>query len=248
MLATLHVAVNKDAELAFRVYLKTAMNAPRICIGSLWMEDENVGFGAIRDVVDMFEDICSYASGFGIHDECGLDVDSSTSLSHVSGVGFYSLPPMLTSVIGVSFKILALILCTTSESPDMQTFVIRADKGPRCIPGTGFGLDEVTVAWIVPPLASLIALQSVRRLSTFLRWTGSSWFGVPSAVPSGCVHRAKAPGLAYIISSPSGPARFEANGTLKERLTGWPDMVVLGDMDVVLPRERFPGGCTDSSG
>lgn len=38
-------------------------------------------------------------------------------------------------------------------------------------------------------------------------------------MPSGCVHRWKAPGLAYIMSSTSGPPRLEEKGTLKERLT-----------------------------
>jgi hypothetical protein len=45
---------------------------------------------------------------------------------------------------------------------------------------------------------------------------------VPSAVASGWVHRAFAPGLAYMMSSTSGPARFEAKGTLKDRLTWVP--------------------------
>lgn len=48
--------------------------------------------------------------------------------------------------MGVSFRILALILETMSESPDMHTLVTRAVNGPRCIPGTGFGREEVTVA------------------------------------------------------------------------------------------------------
>lgn len=43
--------------------------------------------------------------------------------------------------------------------------------------------------------------------------------GVPSAVPSGKVQRAFAPGLAYMMSSTSGPGRLEAKGTLKDRLT-----------------------------
>lgn len=43
--------------------------------------------------------------------------------------------------------------------------------------------------------------------------------GVASAVPSGWVHRAFAPGLAHMMSSGSGPARFDEKGTLKDRLT-----------------------------
>jgi hypothetical protein len=43
--------------------------------------------------------------------------------------------------------------------------------------------------------------------------------GVESAVPSGWVHRAFAPGLAHMMSSGSGPARLEEKGTLKDRLT-----------------------------
>jgi hypothetical protein len=43
--------------------------------------------------------------------------------------------------------------------------------------------------------------------------------GVASAVSSGWVQRAFAPGLAHMMSSGSGPARFDEKGTLKDRLT-----------------------------
>lgn len=102
----------------------------------------------------------------------------------------------------------------------MHTFVTNAVSGPLCIPGTGFGFEDVTVACIEPPLASLIVLHNVRKFPTFLLCTGRSWFGVPSSVPSGWVHRSYAPGLAYMTSSGSGPDKFDAKGTLNERLTG----------------------------
>ncbi len=75
-----------------------------------------------------------------------------------------------TNVIGVSVKILALILCTMSESPDMQTFVTRAVRGPRCMPGTGFDLEEVTVAIMV---GSQRALEFAKRADVYDRalWT-----------------------------------------------------------------------------
>ena len=43
--------------------------------------------------------------------------------------------------------------------------------------------------------------------------------GVAGSVPSGKVHRCRASGLAWRISSGSGPERFEEKGTLKERWT-----------------------------
>ena len=42
---------------------------------------------------------------------------------------------------------------------------------------------------------------------------------MPSSVPSGCIHRWKASGLACRTSSASGPVRLEEKGILKERLT-----------------------------
>lgn len=80
----------------------------------------------------------------------------------------------------------ARILCTTSASPAMHTFVTNAVKGPLCIPGTGFGLLDVTVAYSLSPLLSLICLHKLLRFSTFRVCTGKAWFGVSSAeAPSG---------------------------------------------------------------
>lgn len=123
-----------------------------------------------------------------------------------------------TNEIGVSFKILALILYTVSLSPVMQTLVTRP-HGLRCSVETVLGSEEVTVASRRPPLLSLICRHSLRNASTLLAWTGNWCIGVPSGVPSGNVQRCNAPGLACITSSTSGPARLEEKGTLKERFT-----------------------------
>jgi len=126
---------------------------------------------------------------------------------------------MITNAIGVSFNILALILCTVSASPDTQTLVTRPLSGLRCNAGIGFGSDEVTVASTRPPLPSLSTLHSLLSCSTLLACIGSWCVGASSSVPSGKVHLRAASGLAWRISSTSGPIRFEANGTLKDRLT-----------------------------
>jgi hypothetical protein len=57
--------------------------------------------------------------------------------------------------------------------------------------------------------------------------------GVASAVPSGWVQRAFAPGLAHMMSSGSGPARFEEKGTLKDRLTCVPGAITGGALVAV---------------
>ena len=99
-------------------------------------------------------------------------------------------------MIGVSFKTLALILCTTSASPEIHTFVTSAVSGPRCIPGTGLGLLDVTVAWIRSPLPSLTCLHRLRRFSTWRVCTGNAWLGVVSSPASaGWIHFWKAPVL-----------------------------------------------------
>lgn len=175
MFAALHIAVDKDTEFVVVVDLKTAVNAGRVRIELLWLQQENVCLCTVCNVIHVFENVCPDACRFGICDENGVEVDSGTSLEQVS-LTFHrtsgSIPH--TSVMGVSFNILALILCTISASPDIQTFVTRAVSGPLCIPGTGLGLDDVTVACTAPPLASLILLHSVLKLSTFFLWTGSS--------------------------------------------------------------------------
>jgi hypothetical protein len=126
---------------------------------------------------------------------------------------------IITSAIGVSFKILARILCTISASPDIQTLVTRPFNGRRCNAGTGFGSEEVTVACIRPWLPSSKTRHNLLSCSTLPLCTGSLWIGVCSSVPSGNVHLSSAFGLACMISWPSGPARLDANGTLKDKLT-----------------------------
>ena len=144
---------------------------------------------------------------------------SRTSVPIVSCKSHGLSPQCLTNAIGVSFRIFALILCTVSASPDTQTFVTSPFRGLRCNAGIGFGAEDVTVASSLAPLASLNVRHNRRRVSTLLAWTGSLCVGISSSVPSGCVHRWKAPGLACSTSSTSGPVRFDEKGTLKERLT-----------------------------
>lgn len=65
--------------------------------------------------------------------------------------------------------------------------------------------------------------------------------GIPSSVPSGCIQRGTAPGLACSTSSTSGPVRLEAKGTLKERLT-LVSAGVSGVIGVVPFNDRLMGG------
>lgn len=121
--------------------------------------------------------------------------------------------------MGVEFRILHRIEFTISSSPDRHTLVTSARNGPRCRPGSGFDSADTTVAETRPSVCSLTSRQSARRLSTFWVCTGSLCVGVASAVPSGMVHRAFAPGLAHMMSSGSGPARLLLKGTLKLKFT-----------------------------
>ena len=133
-----------------------------------------------------------------------------------------------------------------SRSPDKQTFVIRPFNGRRCRDGSVLGSDDVTAASRCrDSLLSHISRHSFRRASTFWTWTGNLCVGVSSGVPSGCNQRSKAAGLACRISSPSGPARLEENGTLKERWTVESKGLV-GDM-AADPSGRFMEGGTGIS-
>lgn len=85
----------------------------------------------------------------------------------------------------------------------------------------------------------------MRRFSTFWAWTGSLCTGVPSAVGSGKVQRAFAPGLAYMMSSTSGPGRLEAKGTLKDRFT-WVPGGMTGGAEVAVDG-RLMGAVTGMS-
>lgn len=115
-------------------------------------------------------------------------------------------------------RIFCLILCTNSPSPETQTFVTKPGV-LLCNDGTALGSDEVTVASIRPPLLSPMLLHSLLNAFTLSACTGSRWIGVPSGVPSGKVHRWKAPGLEWRTCSTSGPGRVAEKGTLKDRLT-----------------------------
>jgi hypothetical protein len=150
-----------------------------------------------------------------------------------------------TSEMGVEFSTLARIWFTISSSPDRHTLVTRARSGPRCRPGSGFDSADVTVAWTRPSVCSLTSRHRFRRLSTFCAWTGSLCVGVASAVPSGWVQRAFAPGLAHMMSSGSGPARFDEKGTLKDRLTCVPGGITGGALVAV--EGRLIGAVTGMS-
>jgi hypothetical protein len=147
--------------------------------------------------------------------------------------------------MGVELSILQRIELTISSSPDKQTFVTRARSGPRCRPGRGLDSAETTVAWTRPSVCSLTSRHRLRRLSTFWAWTGSLWVGMGSAVGSGMVQRAFAPGLAHMMSSGSGPLRLEEKGTLKDRLT-WVPGAMTGGAEVAVAG-RLIGAVTGSS-
>lgn len=88
------------------------MNAGRVNVHGTRIQQENVGFGAVRDVVHVSQDVGTYALGIGDHDQGRVHVDGSSALSRVSGV-LYSAwvqRPEPTKVMGVSFNIFARIL------------------------------------------------------------------------------------------------------------------------------------------
>jgi hypothetical protein len=113
----------------------------------------------------------------------------------------------LTKARGVSFNIVSRLLCTSSGLPVRHTLV-------TC-PLTRFGSEDLTCASIGKG-PFVISLHSFLKLTTFVACTGSSWIGTSSGASSGCVHRRTASAVAYTMSSVFGPARSEANGTLKE--------------------------------
>jgi hypothetical protein len=147
--------------------------------------------------------------------------------------------------MGVELSTLQRIELTISSSPDRHTLVTSARKGPRWRPGSGLDSADVTVAWTRPSVCSLTSRHKLRRLSTFWAWTGSLCVGVFSAVASGWVQRAFAPGLAHMMSSGSGPARFDEKGTLKDRLTCVPGGITGGALVAV--DGRFIGAVTGIS-
>ena len=99
------------------------------------------------------------------------------------------------------------------------------------------GSEDVTTASTLPPLVSLTDLHSLRNDSMLLRCTGSLYVGLAGSVLSGKVHRCRASGVAWRISSLSGPGKLEEKGTLKERWTTASDGVI-GETGVG-PRGRF---------
>jgi hypothetical protein len=179
MLATLHISKDHETQPVLDETVYGTVNAGRVDVHRARVQQEDVGFGAVRNVVHMSQNVGAYAFGVGDHDKGRVHVDGSRALSRVSGVLCSAClqPRVPTKVMGVSFNIFARILYTRSESPERQTFVTRVFSGPRCMPGTGLGLADVTVAWIWALLASVMTLHRDRRLSTLRAWTGSSWFG-----------------------------------------------------------------------
>jgi hypothetical protein len=147
--------------------------------------------------------------------------------------------------MGVELSTLHRIEFTISSSPERHTLVTSARRGPRCRPGSGFDSADVTVACTRPSVCSLTSRHRLRRLSTFWAWTGSLCVGVASAVPSAWVQRAFAPGLAHMMSSGSGPGRFDEKGTLKDRLTCVPGGITGGALVAV--DGRLIGAVTGSS-
>lgn len=147
--------------------------------------------------------------------------------------------------MGVELSTLHRIWFTISSSPDRQTLVTSARSGPRCKPGRGLDSADTTVAATRPSVCSWTSRHMMRRFSTFWAWTGSLCTGVPSAVASGKVQRAFAPGLAYMMSSTSGPAKLDAKGTLKDRLT-WVPGGMTGGAEVAV-EGRLMGAVTGMS-
>lgn len=99
------------------------------------------------------------------------------------------------------------LLCTRSGLPVRHTLTTW--------PLTRFGSEDFTCASIGKG-PFVISLHSFLKLATLVACTGSSWMGTSSGASSGCVHRSTASAVAYTMSSVFGPARSEANGTLKE--------------------------------
>ena len=88
------------------------MDAGRVNVHGTRVQQENVGFGAVRDVVHMSQDVGTYAFGIGNHDQGRVHVDRSSALSRVSGVLYSACvgSRVPTKVMGVSFNIFARIL------------------------------------------------------------------------------------------------------------------------------------------
>jgi hypothetical protein len=77
-----------------------------------------------------------------------------------------------TSMIGVSFNILARIFRAISPSPVTQTLVTKP-FGRRCSDGTALASEVVSVASTLPPFSSVIFRHNLCNPSTLFVWTGS---------------------------------------------------------------------------
>lgn len=87
-----------------------------------------------------------------------------------------------TNAIGVSFKIVSLLLCTNSGLPERVTVVTCAGEAVGRL-----GVVTATSAKIGKgPL--VIAAQSFERISIFEVCTGNFQTGMSSGASLGCVH------------------------------------------------------------
>lgn len=240
VLHCLEVAVDGASQTRVHCRVEVAIEARRLNVWRLGHQQKDVGLGGLGDEVQLVQDGGFDVLSGAVDDEVRVDVDKRRALCHdcqpLHCEDAYACARRPTREMGVELRILQRIELTISSSPDRHTLVTRARNGPRCRPGSGLDSADTTVAETRPSVCSPTSRHRARRLSTFWAWTGSLWVGVPSAVPSGMVQRAFAPGLAHMMSSGSGPARLLLKGTLKLRLTWVPGGMTGGAEVAVLGR------------
>jgi len=119
VLADFHIPVNDYAEAIVNRTLEVALDACRLNVQGFRIAEEDVGLCPFGDVVHMSQYICPEAHdsvGVEARDELSIHIHRGRTLASVSLCGSAQLALngglalRHTSVMGVSFSILALIL------------------------------------------------------------------------------------------------------------------------------------------
>jgi hypothetical protein len=115
-----------------------------VWIGRFGIEEKDITACEGSHLIKVVQDRLPKAIDCGIEDVVQVYIDDCTSLKVVSTDLELHVRYESTKAIGVSLRILVLILCTNTPSPDTQTFVTSVFVGIRCEVGIAFGSDDMT--------------------------------------------------------------------------------------------------------
>lgn len=86
MLAALHVTKNHETQSVLDQTVHGTVDTGRVNVEGARVQQEDVGFGTVGNVVHVAEDISTHTLGVGHHNESRVHVDGSGTLFRVSGV------------------------------------------------------------------------------------------------------------------------------------------------------------------